>query len=103
MAAFGEFKPVLGEIARSLRILVNSTCGSTISTATTSTGTGDIPAGFKSISIVATSAPTEVTFSDGSVYTFDSIGEIVAQASESNQVLPAYTLTSGTIKWIGTK
>jgi hypothetical protein len=103
MAAFGEFKPILGEIARYLRIISNAQCGTATSTTITSAGTGDVPAGFDSISIIATTAPTVVTLSDGSTYTFDVVGEIIAQAASNGEKLPAYTLTSGTIKWIGTK
>lgn len=102
MAAFGEFKPVLGEMARYLRIISNAQCGTTSPT-TTSTGVGDIPAGFNSISILATTVPATVTFSDGSVYTFDVVGEIISQAAAAGGTLPAYILTSGAIKWIGIK
>lgn len=102
MAAFGEFKPILGEIARYLRIISNAQCG-TPSKAITSTGVGDVPAGFSSVSILATTVPATVTFSDGSVYTFDVVGEIVSQSASNGGTLPAYILTSGTVKWIAVK
>ena len=102
MAAFGEFKPVLGEIARHLRIISNAQCG-TPSNAITSTGVGDVPAGFSSVSILATTVPATIDFSDGSTYTFDVVGEIISQAASQGGTLPAYVLTSGAIKWIAIK
>lgn len=102
MAAYGEFKPILGEIARYLRIISNAQCG-TPATAITSAGTGSIPAGYNSVSIVASTVPAVITFSDGSTYTFTVVGESIVQTAAQGGQLPAYTLTSGTIKWIGVK
>jgi len=100
--AFGDYKPYLGEIARNTRITANALCG-TPSTAITSAGTGNIPAGYKSISIVAVTVPITMTLSDGSTYTFTTVGETVVQASAEGGSLPAYTLSGGTWKWIGVK
>jgi len=102
MASYGELKPVLTEQARYLRLIANAQCGSK-SPATTSAGTGNIPAGYNSISIVATTVPATVTFSDGSTFTFDVIGESIVQTAAEGGTLPAYTLTAGAVKWIGTK
>lgn len=100
MAAYGEFKPILGEIARYLRIMSNAQCG-TPSTAITSAGTGQIPAGFNSVSIVATSVPITLTMSDGSTYIFTTVGESIVQTAAIGGSLPAYALSGGTWKWIG--
>lgn len=102
MANFGDFKPVLGEMARSLRIISNAQCGAK-SPAITSTGTGSIPAGYNSISIIATTVPATITMSDGSIFTFDIVGESIVQSAAEGGSLPAYILSSGTIKWIGVK
>lgn len=102
MAAYGEFKPILGEIARYLRIISNAQCG-TPSTAITSAGTGQIPAGFNSVSIVATTVPVTLTMSDGSTYIFTTAGESIVQTAATGGTLPAYTLVGGTWKWIGVK
>lgn len=102
MASYGELKPVLMEQARYLRLISNALCG-TPSTAITSAGTGNIPAGFSSISITATTAPATLTFSDGSTYTFDTVGETISQSASEGGKLPAYTLTAGAVKWISVK
>lgn len=102
MANFGDFKPILGEIARYLRIISNAQCG-TPSTAITSAGTGNIPAGYNSISITAITVPVTLTLSDGSTYTFAAVGETIVQAAAQGGTLPAYTLSGGTWKWIGVK
>lgn len=104
MAAFGELKPHLNEIARLLRTLVNTQCaGVSPSPAITSAGTGNIPSGFKSISIVAETVPSTLTLSDGTTYTFTTVGETIVQAASDGGTLPAYTLSGGTWKWLGVK
>lgn len=102
MAVIGELRPFFGEIARLLRQIAGSTCSGT---ATTTAGTGSIPAGFKSVSIVKTSSNLDtvtLTLSDTSVYTMVELGEVFVDAS--NGTLPAYTKGgAGTIKWHGIK
>lgn len=101
---FGEIKPSLNEIASLLRRLVNTQCAAVSpSPAITSAGTGDVPLGFKSVSIVATTVPAVITFGDGSTYTFDVVGETLVNAASDGGVLPAYTVTSGAVKWMGLK
>jgi hypothetical protein len=101
---FGEIKPSLNEIAHLLRVLVKTQCSAVSpSPAITSGGTGNIPSGYKSVSIVATTVPVTVTFSDGSTYTFTIIGESIEHAASEGGVLPAYTFSGGTIKWTGVK
>jgi hypothetical protein len=100
--AFGDFKPYLNEIARSLRLISSAQCGAK-SPSTTSAGTGNVPAGYNSVSITATTVPVTLTLSDASTYTFTLIGETIAQAAAEGGTLPAYTLSGGTWKWIGVK
>lgn len=103
MAAFGEFKPSLNEIARLLRILVKTTCESTAPVTTSADVDTNVPAGFKSISIVATSVPITMTMSDGSEYEFTVVGETFVDAATAGGVLPAYELSGGSWKWHGIK
>lgn len=100
--AYGEFKPVLGEIARSLRLIANAQCG-TASPAITSAGTGNVPAGFNSVSITALTVPVTLTLSDSSTYTFTVVGETIVQSAAEGGSLPAYALSGGTWKWIAVK
>lgn len=105
MANYFEFKPILGEIARYLRILTTKDCCNT--PPVTSAGTGNVPAGFKSVAIVKTSTSADstiITLSDGSTYTMTEQGEVFSDAALDGQTLPAYTITgAGTIKWHGIK
>lgn len=98
----GELKPYLGEIARYLRIISNAQCG-TPSQAILTGGTGDIPAGFNSVGIVATTVPATITFVNGSTYTFDVVGESTKISAAEGGTLPIITLTAGAIKWTGIK
>ena len=102
MAAFGEFKPILGEIARYLRIISNAQCG-TPSTAITSAGTGNIPAGFSSVTITATTAPATITFANGTTYSLTTVGESIPISATVGGTLPAFTISGGAVKWIGIK
>jgi hypothetical protein len=102
MAAFGEFRPILGEMARYLRIISNAQCG-TPSQITLTGGTGNIPAGFNSISIVATTVPATLTYADGSTYTLSVVGESIKLSASEGGTLPAITVTAGAIKWTGIK
>lgn len=104
--AFGDFKPIFGEIARYLRTLVTLAHRQN-ETPITSSGTGTIPAGFKSISIVKTSSNADsvtITLSDTSVYTMTESGETFSDSATGSGALPAYTKGgAGTIKWHGLK
>lgn len=102
MAAFGEFKPILGEIARYLRIISNAQCG-TPSQAAATGGTGDVPAGFNTISIAATTAPATITFINGTTYTLDTVGETIKFSAAEGGTLQAFDITAGAVKWIGIK
>lgn len=102
MAAYGEFKPILGEIARYLRIISNAQCG-TPSQAILTGGTGNIPVGFNSIDIVATTVPATITFADSTTYTFDTVGESTKISAAIGGILPPITLSAGAIKWTGIK
>lgn len=74
---------------------------------TTSAGTGTIPAGFKSISIVKTSTNIDsvtITLSDSSVYTMTEQGEVFVDAASEGNTLPTYIIAgAGIIKWHGVK
>jgi hypothetical protein len=100
MALYSEFRPVLSEIARYLRFLIG---GNNI----TSAGTGSIPAGFKSISIIKTSTNADsvtLTLLDGTVYTMTELGEGFSDSASAGSLLPPYTKGgAGTIKWHGIK
>jgi hypothetical protein len=100
--AFGDYKPYLGEIARNTRITANALCGAT-SPAILSAGTGNIPVGFNSITITATTAPATLTFEDGTTYTLSTVGESLSLSASEGGKLPAFTVTAGAVKWIGTK
>lgn len=79
MALIGELRPFLGEIARSLRILVKQSCGNSNPIAATS-ATADpatILAGFSKLSVTKTSAAGTVTigFPNGDTYELTADGE----------------------------
>lgn len=73
----------------------------------TSAGTGSIPAGFKSISLVKTSSNADtviITLSDTSTFTMTELGEVFGDSSTDGNLLPAYTISGvGTFKWHGVK
>jgi hypothetical protein len=103
MASFGELRPVLSEMARSLRLIAKSQCGAE-NPAITSAGVADVPAGFKSVSITATALPVTMLLSDGSSYAFSTVGETITQSAADGGSLPAYDLSgAGTWKWLGIK
>jgi hypothetical protein len=73
----------------------------------TSAGTGNVPAGFKSVAIVKTSPDTDtvtVTLSDGTTYIMTEKGETITDAADEGTKLPAYGFSgAGTVKWHGIK
>jgi hypothetical protein len=80
----------------------------TPTTQITSAGTtSPIPAGFKSISIVKTSAVGDlvtIAMSDASSYSMSLQGEVFSDSATPEQLLPAYVMTgAGTFKWHGIK
>jgi hypothetical protein len=102
MAAFGEFKPVLGEIARYLRMLATRPCCKPVTTA----GVGSIPEGLRSVTITKTSANTDtttITLSDASTYALTAQGEVYTIHGINDGVLPKFTIAGGTWKWYGVK
>jgi len=100
--AFGDYKPYLGEIARNTRITANALCGAN-SPATLSAGTGNIPTGFNSINITATTAPATLTFADGTTYSLATVGETLPLSAAEGGKLPAITVSAGAVKWVGLK
>jgi hypothetical protein len=112
MANFGDFRgsydkmiSLLKQIARSLQCIACENTG-TLTAQTSSAGTGDIDAGFKSIAIVKTNdtGTVTITLSDSSVYTLTEEGEGFSDASSPGFSLPAYDISSadgGTWKWHG--
>jgi hypothetical protein len=101
MALFVEFKPILGEIAKYLRILATRDCCN-IPVA----GTSSVPAGLKTVSITKTSPNTDtvtITFPDGVTYDMTQPGEVFTHSADGGR-LPAYTVSgTGTVKWHGIK
>lgn len=108
MALLGDLQPYFLDFKRLLKSIADTNCrmvgeGAPI-TNSTSAGTGNIPAGFSSMSIVLLSGSIDVDMSDGSVYPMTTIGESLVQASTTGGSLPAYTITgTGTWKWVGVK
>lgn len=103
MAAFGEFKPILGEIARYLRILATRPCCAPVTTSGVSTS---IPAGMRSVTITKTSANTDttnITLSDGSVYPLVQQFETYTIHGINDGVLPKFAIAGGVWKWFGVK
>lgn len=104
MASFGEFRPILGEIAKYLRMIAFRPCVDIVTTGGVNTS---IPAGFRSISIIKTSANTDtttVTLSDGTTYLITEKGEGFEDAGNENGTrLPLYTISGGSWKWHGIK
>jgi hypothetical protein len=82
MANYNEFKPVLGEIARYLRILRDQSCNSNSSLSPVAATSADdpytLPSGYTNLIVTKTngSGTVEITFPDGSTtYTLTSQGE----------------------------
>jgi len=136
MALIGDLKPYFGEFALRLRTISQSLCKLAAASGTTpnviitnpvtnpvnvtivpsvppttqitSAGvSGPIPAGFKSISILKTSANTDtviITLSDASTFEMTEPGEIFVDAATAEQLLPTYGISgTGTFKWHGIK
>jgi hypothetical protein len=100
--AQGDFLLVLDQIARNTRITANTLCG-TPSLASITGGTGNIPYGFNSVSITATTVPATITFADATTYTLSTVGETLPISAAEGGRLPAFTISAGAVKWIGIK
>lgn len=105
MAESERVQSALSGILTKLKEISNNTRSSACCTATTSAGTGDIPAGFASVSIAQTgTGDVAITMSDATVYTMTAEGEVFVQSAPTNKTLPAYTIAgSSTWKWVGIK
>ena len=68
-------------------------------------GTGNIPAGFKSVTINNLTEVTTINggFQLGTGTRLDSISFSTDRGNDQNETLPAYTLSGGTWQWIGHK
>lgn len=106
---FGDIRGPLDKMIQLLKEIGRNTSQSACCTATTSAGTGDIPAGFKTVSIMKTDAGAgvvNITLSDGSVFPLTIQGEVFVDASSDKFVLPSYTISStlgATWIWHGIK
>lgn len=102
---FGDLKPVLGEIIRLLKSVDRHTDNNACCVADTSAGTGDVPAGFRDLTITQTASGTVViTMSDGTIYTLSAVGQSYVAQAPIFKNLPAYTIiaTAGaTWQWNG--
>lgn len=108
MANFGDFRPTLKYITDLLNRIDRNTGCVTCTNNITTAGTGSIPAGLKSVSIVKTSSggTVTITLSDGSTYALTVQGEGISDAATPNSKLPAYAIVTGdaaTWKWHGLK
>lgn len=100
----GDLRPILDKIITELKRIGRNTDIAGCCAAFNSAGIGiSVPAGFRSISIVALSGTVNVTMTDGSTYPMTTTGETLIQVADGSQSLPAYTISGGTWKWIGIK
>jgi hypothetical protein len=96
MAAIGELKPFLNEIARNLRILVKQACDNDADNdpiaGTSADNPVTIPAGYQTIVVHKTDASgtVDITFPDGSIYTLHANNE---QFTISGSPLGEFTIT----------
>jgi hypothetical protein len=91
MALFSEFRPVLSEIARYLRLLSNNVCKTLSPTAGTS---GSITTGYTCIKIIKTNGigTVTITLPDTTVYSLTSLGD---DFSVCGGTLGAFSISSG--------
>ncbi len=78
----------------------------TLAPAVTTAGTGDIPAGMKSFSIIKTSSAgtVTITMSDATTYVLTELGESFIESANEGASLPDYAVVGaggGTFKWHG--
>lgn len=96
MALFGEFRPHLNEIARSLRVLVKQACGSSNApiAGTSASNPVTIPEGYTFLSVTKTngSGTVTITFPDASTYVLTASGE---EFIIKGGFLGEYTITLG--------
>ena len=81
----------------------SSSCEDVETPLTTVTGTGDIPAGLKSVTINNLAGITTINgqFQLGDGRRVESISFSTDRGNCKNETLPAYTVTGGTFQWIG--
>lgn len=115
MAEYGDLRGPLDKMIQMLKAIERHTrctsCGgnggSIGDAAITTAGTGDVPAGLRSFSIVKTSPNTDtvtITLSDGSTYVMVEPGEVFVDAATPGGLLPDYTIAGpGVWKWHGIK
>lgn len=96
---FGNLRPSMDKLISLLKRIEHNTETKEFST---SAGTGNIPAGFKSVSITNNHATDDVTItlSDASTYVLK-VGETFTDVAKGK--LPAYTIAGGSHKWHGIK
>lgn len=99
----GDAQPYFLQFRRLLESINGSLCTASTTPATISGGTGNIPAGFKTVTIVATTAPATITFPDSSTYSLATVGETLTLTAPNGTILPALTISVGAVKWVGSK
>jgi len=107
---FGDLRPSLKYITDLLkRIDRNTNCAACGNGAVgTTAGTGDVPAGLRSFSLVKTSGSGSVTItmSDSTTYSLTEQGEVFIEAASAGGKLPDYAVVGSggaTWKWHGIK
>ena len=106
---FGDIRGSLDKMIQLLKGIDRNTNQSSCCIATTSAGTGSIPEGFKTVSIMKNDTGigvVNITLSDGSVFPLTAQGEVFVDASSDKFVLPAYNISStlsATWVWHGIK